>query len=119
MAYTEYVDITLRTIPGLGFLPILISESQGEVYRGEYHHVAEDALHRAIEVAQEKGLIDNGMLTVFVFFNKEGKVESILTPKQAKEMGSLRGNRSYRPIEVPREDWYAEKIGVHNIRMYL
>ena len=44
----EAIDITIRFVPGVGFLPMIIEDYDKEVFRGEYKSHPKNALDNAI-----------------------------------------------------------------------
>lgn len=48
------LDYLIREVPNYGFLPIVQDQYETELYRGEFHPTASEALSRAMEVAAER-----------------------------------------------------------------
>ncbi len=46
----EFVDFTVRFVPSVGYLPMLVNENGKELYRGEFKRTAKDALEAALKM---------------------------------------------------------------------
>jgi hypothetical protein len=46
----QFVDFTVRFVPKFGYLPILVSDTGKELYRGEFKYVAKDAFEAALKM---------------------------------------------------------------------
>lgn len=49
----EALDLIIRSVPGYGYLPIIVDSDGKELYRGEYHRNIADAVER-IEKRESK-----------------------------------------------------------------
>jgi hypothetical protein len=57
----EVMDYMIKKIDGVGFLPIVLDEFSNEIYRGEYHQKAHDAIDAALSYVDEHYCSDCNM----------------------------------------------------------
>ena len=59
----KYFDLVIRTVPNSGFLPIIVDDSNNELYRGEFRDTPHKAFTAALDRAIADGLLnDEGSL---------------------------------------------------------
>ena len=49
----EVMDFIIKKVDGVGYLPIVLDEYSNEIYRGEYHQKAHDAIDAALSYVDE------------------------------------------------------------------
>jgi hypothetical protein len=47
------MDYMIKKVDGVGYLPIVLDELSNEIYRGEYHQNAHDAIDAALSFVDE------------------------------------------------------------------
>ena len=57
----EVMDYMIKKIDGVGFLPIVLDEFSNEIYRGQYHQKAHDAIDAALSFVDEHYCSDCNM----------------------------------------------------------
>jgi len=57
----EVMDFIIKKVDGVGFLPIVLDEYSNEIYRGEYHQKAHDAINAALSYVDENYCCDCNM----------------------------------------------------------
>ena len=55
------MDYMIKKVDGVGFLPIVLDELSNEIYRGEYHQKAHDAIDAALSFVDEHYCSDCNM----------------------------------------------------------
>jgi len=55
------MDFIIKKVDGVGFLPIVLDEYSNEIYRGEYHQKAHDAIDAALLFVDKKYCSDCNM----------------------------------------------------------
>jgi hypothetical protein len=56
------MDYIIKKVDGMGFLPIVLDELSNEIYRGEYHQNAHDAIDAALSFVDKHYCGDCNML---------------------------------------------------------
>ena len=57
----ECMDYMIKKVNGIGYLPIVLDEYSNEIYRGEYHQKAHDAIDAALSYVDEHYCSDCNM----------------------------------------------------------
>ena len=57
----ECMDYMIKKVDGVGYLPIVLDEFSNEIYRGEYHQKAHDAIDAALSYVDEHYCSDCNM----------------------------------------------------------
>ena len=57
----ECMDYMIKKVDGVGYLPIVLDEFSNEIYRGEYHQKAHDAIDAALSFVDDNYCSDCNM----------------------------------------------------------
>lgn len=72
----EFVDFTVRYVPSVGYLPMLVNENGKELYRGEFKTTAQAALKASLAMFAQFNAHEDFKATVAELFAQSNTSEA-------------------------------------------